>query len=217
MSDQDTATAASTATDAPTVDDAATADATNTGTGTDDAQNLGDAGKKALDVVRAERAAAKKEAREAKAALTEAQAELAKLRGGNTEAQANADAAAKAVAEATQKANQRILRAEIKAAAGSKLSDPADAIRLLDLDQFEVGADGEIDAKEIADAIDDLLKAKPYLAATATSGGRRFPASADGGARSGSQTAQLTVQDLKRMTPEQIVEARLKGQLDDLL
>lgn len=68
------------------------------------------------------------------------------------------------------KANARIVRAEVKAAAGAKLADPGDAVRLLDLDQFKVDDDGEVDAKAVAAAIDDLVKAKPYLAAN--SGGK---------------------------------------------
>ncbi|QSE94189.1 hypothetical protein JWS13_39120 [Rhodococcus pseudokoreensis] len=65
----------------------------------------------------------------------------------------------------TARANARIIAAEVRAAAAGKLSDPADAHRFLDLDQFEVTEDGEVDPDEIADAIDDLIKKKPYLAA----------------------------------------------------
>ncbi|WP_206492321.1 hypothetical protein [Rhodococcus sp. KRD162] len=63
------------------------------------------------------------------------------------------------------RANSRILRSEVRAAAAGKLADPADAIKFLDLDQFDVGEDGEVDEDEIADAIDDLVTRKPYLAA----------------------------------------------------
>lgn len=85
-----------------------------------------------------------------------------------------------ALAEATRQANDRIIRSEVKAAAAGKLADPADAIRLLDLTQFEVGDDGEVDEDAITEAIDDLVKKKPYLAAQ---GGRRFQGSGDGGHR----------------------------------
>jgi len=57
------------------------------------------------------------------------------------------------------------VRAEVRAAAAGKLADPSDALRFLDLAQFEVGEDGDIDQDEIADAIDELLTQKPYLAA----------------------------------------------------
>jgi hypothetical protein len=45
----------------------------------------------------------------------------------------------------------------------------------------------------------------------------RFPGGADGGPRPGTSVPQLTEQDLRRMTPEQIVDARAKGQLADLM
>ncbi len=63
------------------------------------------------------------------------------------------------------KANRRILRSEVKAAAAGKLADPNDALHMLDLDQFEVDDDGNVDEDEIATAIADLLEKKPYLAA----------------------------------------------------
>lgn len=64
--------------------------------------------------------------------------------------------------------NRRIAAAEIKAAAGSRFNDPADAVAYLtdELDSF-VGNDGEVDSKAVAKAVDALLKAKPYLAASA--------------------------------------------------
>lgn len=64
--------------------------------------------------------------------------------------------------------NRRIAAAEIKAAAGSKFNDPADAVAYLndEIDSF-VGDDGEVDSKAVAKAVDTLLKAKPYLAAAA--------------------------------------------------
>ena len=67
--------------------------------------------------------------------------------------------------EALSVSNARILRAEVKAAAGGVLQDPNDAVRLLDLDEFEVDEDGEVDAKAIEAAVSRLAKDKPYLAA----------------------------------------------------
>lgn len=107
---------------------------------------------------------------------------------------AKAEAAAEAGKEATTKANARILRAEIKAAAAGKLADPADALRLLDLDDFDVDDDGETDAKAIAKAIDDLVKSKPYLAGKA--GGK---GSADNGARSGSASSNQALSPQERL------------------
>jgi len=120
---------------------------------------------------------------------------------------------AEAERKATAAANTRVLQAEIRAAAAGKLADPTDAPLYLDLSTFDVGDNGEVDAEEISDAIDDLLKRKPHLAAQRTP---KF-GSSDGGPRNGSRPAQLTEADLKRMTPEQIVKAQSEGRLNDLL
>ncbi|MFM9643566.1 hypothetical protein [Streptomyces turgidiscabies] len=121
----------------------------------------------------------------------------------------------KAEQDALAKANTRILRAEVKAAAAGKLADPADAFKFLDLDQFEVDDDGNVDSDEVADAIDELVKSKPYLAAATA---KRFQGTGDGGAaRKASRPKQLSKQDLKTMTPEAIDQARIDGRLDDLM
>jgi hypothetical protein len=92
--------------------------------------------------------------------------------------------------EAQKRADARVLRSEIKAAAAGKLADPADALAFLDLSSFEVDADGSVDEQEIAEAIDDLLTRKPHLAAQ----GGRSKGSADGGPRNEDTGAQ-TVED----------------------
>jgi hypothetical protein len=91
---------------------------------------------------------------------------LAKKNGDDRDADAD-KTRREADAAATARANARIVRSEVKAAAAGKLADPADAVRLLDLTQFEVDQDGEIDEDAVAEAIDDLVKKKPYLAAAA--------------------------------------------------
>lgn len=63
-------------------------------------------------------------------------------------------------------ANERVLRAEIKVVAAGKIADPADAIALLDLSEFEIGDDGSVDTEAITSAIDALVEAKPYLVGT---------------------------------------------------
>lgn len=174
---------------------------------------LGDAGKKALDRQKA-RANSERDKRKA------LEAELAALRAKSAGGDENdIEAARKAArdegkAEALSRANERILRSEIRAAAAGKLNDPADALKLLDLSKFEVDDDGNVDEDEIADAIADLVKNKPYLAAQ---GGKRFQGSGDGGARKESRPTQLSRDDMDRMTPEQIEKARLEGRFDDLL
>ncbi|WP_418346177.1 hypothetical protein [Rhodococcus pyridinivorans] len=125
------------------------------GDGNDGADQLGDAGKRALarmkDKLKAERNK-----------RIAAQNRLSELESGGDDDDAKAKQAESA---ALAKANARIVRAEVRAAAAGKLADPADALGFLDLSQFEVGDDGDVDQDEIADAIDDLLERKPYLAA----------------------------------------------------
>lgn len=137
---------------------------------------LGDPGKKALDIMKAAKKTAEQDAREAREALAALQAKL-----DGKEAEHAAEQERRKVEDAAlAKANERILKAEVRAVAATKLADPADALLHLDLSGFEVGADGEVDTEAVRAAIDDLVARKPYLAAQ---GGARFKGSADGGTR----------------------------------
>ncbi|NDK31187.1 hypothetical protein [Nesterenkonia haasae] len=146
--------------------------------------------------------------------LTQENEELrAKLEGREKEYQAEQERR-EIESAALQKANERILQAEIRAAAAGKLNDASDALRYLDLSSFEVGEDGAVDTQAVSAAIDDLTQSKPYLAAQ---GGKRFQGSADGGARESSGPAQLSRSDLSGMSTDQINSARAEGRLNDLL
>ena len=173
------------------------------------AEALGDPGKRALDAMKAARNEAKAEARRI---ADEFEAYKAQAEGKQAEFEAQ-QKAREAEAAALAKANERILKAEIRAAAAGKLADPQDALRFLDLSEFEVGSDGEVDGDAIAAAITDLITTKPYLAAQ----GKRFQGNADGGARKDDTPAQVTRDELSRMTPEQIGQAKKEGRLKDLL
>lgn len=146
--------------------------------------DLGDAGKKAISDERDARRKADKAAKDAAKRAETAEAELAKFREGQqseTEKaldQARKDADKAARDDVTRTANRRIVTAEVKAAAGTKLADPADAVKLLDLDEFEVDGEGEVDTAAIAKAIDKLIDDKPYLKAGANA---RFQGGADQG------------------------------------
>lgn len=145
--------------------------------GTDDDQTqdqLGDAGKRAIDEERRSRRAAEKRVRDL-------ESELVKLRERTMSDQEKAieKARREAMAEATSASNRRLLQAEVRAAAAGKLADPEDAVRFIDLDEFQVNDDGTVDTKTIAAAIQSLVKTKPYLAAGAT----RPTGDADQGAR----------------------------------
>ena len=161
--------------DQSTADGAASETGAESAAVTEGATALGDAGKKALDAMKAERNEAKAETKR----LSDEYAAL-KAQVEGREAEHAATLAAQAVKdEALSAANQRILKAEVRAQAASKLNDPKDALLYLDLSGFEVGEDGEVDGDAVAAAIDKLITDKPYLAAQGT----RFKGEADGGAR----------------------------------
>ncbi|MBG0828547.1 hypothetical protein HS041_12285 [Planomonospora sp. ID67723] len=161
----------------------------------DEDKPLGPAGEKALQAEKDKRKAAAEKARVEKARADAAEAELAKLRRAAERAKPKAadkdadeapdpeEIRREAEQSALARANERIIRAEIRAAAAGKLNDPRDALSFLDLSKFEVDADGNVDADEVADAIEDLLKNKPYLAVPAQGDGKRFKGSGDGGAK----------------------------------
>lgn len=73
-----------------------------------------------------------------------------------------AEAKAQGRDEAMTEVQRERVRDKVEIAAAGKLADPGDAAALLgDLDQFLVS--GQIDTRAISKAIDDLVKAKPYL------------------------------------------------------
>lgn len=141
------------------------------------AEALGDAGKQALDRMKL-RLKAEKEARVA------AERERDEAKGLTEQQQVARDAETAALA----KANGRIVRSEIKAAAKGVLNDPSDAYKFLDLTQYEVDDDGNVDEDEIAADLAALVKSKPYLAAA--QGQQRFQGSADQGARKAAQRSE---------------------------
>lgn len=140
----------------------------------------------------------------------------AKRKNPDTEGDQPDDKIAEARREAEQRANQKIIKAELKAAAKGQLADPTDVYRYLDLDDFDVDEDGNVDSAEMEEAIEDLLKEKPYLAANQAPA-RRFQTRGDGGSRGPSRPKQLTSADIERMSPKDIDKATREGRLDDLL
>ena len=174
-----------------------------------DTEELGDKGQRALERMKEDKKALKRELRAARQELEDLKASSARP---NDEPTAD-DIRREAEKAANERANQRILKAEVKSAAAGKLSDPSDAFRFLDLSDFEVDADGNVDADEIADAISDLLTKRPYLSAS----DNRFKGRVDQGTRKAATgPTQLTRDDLSRMTAEEIVAAEKAGQLNRL-
>jgi hypothetical protein len=176
--------------------------------------SLGDAGKKALDAMKSQRNAERLKAKTAQAELDRIKAELA-LKDKPAEEQALEQARAEARTEATKAANVRILKSELKAAATGKLADPTDAALYINLDDFTVDDNGDVDSDALNEAITDLIARKPHLAAVRQN---RFDGDADQGAKGkDSKPTQLSADEVARMNPEQVEVARNAGQLDKLL
>jgi hypothetical protein len=207
--DDDTGTGDSGGEDGGTDDDGAE----DSDTGGEDGDDLGDKGRAAL----AKERRARRDADKARKAAERKLAELEAKQSGSKDGDGAPDAEQirrDAEKDATAKANRKILAAEIRAAGAGKMADPADALKYLDLTQFEVGDDGSVDAEDIAEAISDLIKRKPYLAAKATG----FQGGGDGGARQGGRgPRQVTDAELKTMSAQQIVKARQEGRLTQLM
>jgi hypothetical protein len=207
------------------------------------ADQLGDAGKQALDRMKGKWQTARDRAKDAETRLAEAErlraAAEAKLAAAATRPadepkdqpkdtkvtdQSSAEPKnqidpQKVRDEATAAARAEVLRDraldKVEAKAAKLFADPEDARALLAPVVDKLIDNGQIDVDEIESQLADLLKKKPHLAAQS---GRRFGGGADGGARNGkTQPSQVTEQELARMTPEQIVKARQEGRLAELL
>ena len=170
---------------------------------------LGDPGKKALDAMKAERKAANDRA---KAAEDRAAAAEAKLQGREAEHAAEQEKQ-RAKDEALAAANKRILAAQLKLEAKGKLADVSDALLNINLDEFDVSDEGDVDTDALSAAIDDLLARKPHLAADR----RRFDGAADQGAQVPQRLTQLSAADLENMTAVEVNQARREGRLDRAL
>lgn len=198
-----------------------------------DDKPLGPKGEKALQAEKDRRREADRLRRQAARERDDALAELDRLRksaeqkpasGEDTDKGPDLDAIRK---EAEDKAKAQVkaevlkdrVSDKIEVLAAKRAQDP-DVVRTLLLASNEIAdfLDGDkIDAEAIKEALDELLEKKPYLAVAAQSA-KRFQGSGDGGARKGPQKpAQLTQDDLKRMSPEQIVKAQDEGRFDDLM
>lgn len=124
-------------------------------------------------------------------------------------AQERATELEKQAADATGRAKDALLRSAVVAEAARKnVVDPDAAVALLDRTSLEFDGDGA--PTNVADAMEALLKAKPYL----VGGGRA--GTADMGARTGGPE-QLGREALKTMSSAEIVKAQNEGRLDSLM
>jgi hypothetical protein len=184
------------------------------------ADQLGDAGKKALDAMKS-RARAERERRKA------VEKELADLKAAATKTPKDGEKDVPDVeairAEAQQQARTEALRERaldrLEARAARQFANPEDARAFLAgrVEDFIDG--GQLDTEAIDEALEDLLKQRPYLGSEqAEMRQRRFKDTGDGGARPGqSRRGQLTAEDLDRMSDAQINKAREEGRLNTLL
>ena len=145
--------------------------------------------------------------------------EALKLQNAPAEEKAAAKARAEVEAEIGAKANARILKSEIRAAATGKLADPADAALYLDLSTFDVNDDGDVDSDALAEAIADLISRKPHLGVAKQN---RFDGGADQGAKGReSGPPQWTEADLQKADREgrsdDIAKAKAAGNLNTIL
>jgi hypothetical protein len=144
------------------------APANNQGQGQDGGEQLGEAGKAAIDRERASAREANRLKSAAEQRAEAVEAELAQLREANqSEAEkATAKAVKEATAAAVAQGNQRLVRAEVKAAAAAAgFHDARDAALLLadKFGQIKVGDDGQVDENAVKALIEDLAKDKPHL------------------------------------------------------
>ena len=129
------------------------------------ADKLGDAGKKALDRMKAEKAAAKKEALAAKRELAALAKKVQDFEDRDKSELEKATAKAERLTEQAAKATARAVTGEIKVHAVTQFADPTDAVDVLMRDPSKYVDDaGEIDTDLIQSDLADLLDRKPHWA-----------------------------------------------------
>jgi hypothetical protein len=169
---------------------------------------LGEPGKKALEAERARASALDKQ-------LKAQAAELEELKKATMSDQEKALAEARSEGEkaADEKWRTQVGQAHVRAAAATSFASPDDAH--LFIDEVPFTDDGQVDTVALEAKLAAVLESKPYLAA---GGGATPPTPPPGvptGPRGGSGP-QLTKDDLKRMSSDEIAEAYRKGELSHL-
>jgi hypothetical protein len=178
--------------------------------------DLGDAGKRAIDRMKAERDEARRLLREAQAASQSTQTQNTDTsdRNGRKDDDNKGKSAEDVENEIIARLTAQALRSSVREVAGAKLNDPNDALVLGNWSDMTPNEYGEFDRSAITQKLDDLIKAKPYLAKSE----KKFEGSAEGGNR-GDNTiqGQVSREQLKSMTPAEINKARSEGRLRDVL
>lgn len=119
-----------------------------------------------------------------------------------------AEAEKRGRAAAMAEMNRQVAEAKLRAAATGKVADVDALVELVDVGRLVT--DEGVDDAGIAAVIERFTKVVPAQPAPPKFGSVELGPQGD-------RPRQLGEADLARMTPEQIVEARSKGQLDDLL
>lgn len=183
----------------------------------DGADQLGDAGKKALDEMKSKWKSERDRARKLQEQLTAASAKPKDADDGDKpdleaiRKQARDEAKAEALRE-------RVLD-KIEAKAAGKFRDVEDALLRLSRNTEDYIDDGKVDVSQIEDDLAELLKKRPDFGVT-QGDTKRFKGTADAGPKNASKS-QLSQADVERLTREGKVEeidaARKAGRLNDLL
>lgn len=179
----------------------------------DGADKLDDPGKKALDAMKGKWHSERDRRKAAEQELATLKAQEGEDRKSDNRPDPD-EIRKQAKAEAAVEVLRDRVMDKVETKAAKLFADPEDARALLASHVDDFIDNGKVELDAIEEALDDLLKRKPHLAAQ---GGRRFQGSADGGARKGNGPAQLTRDDLKGMSPKEIVKAKAEGRLRDVL
>lgn len=168
-----------------------------------------DPAEKLKKALRAERDARRTAERERNALKQQLEA-----KGKPADEQAIETARREAEEAANAKANERIVRAELRAAAAGKVSNLTALSRLVDTASIDVDQDGNPSQDDIDDAVAQFLADYPEFAVDKS----KFSGTADQGTKGKQSTpAQLTREQLKSMSPEQIMAAQEKGLTKNVL
>jgi len=145
------------------------------GDGEDEDEGTGGDGSSALEKAIARERKAAKDARDALRPWRSLAQELGvkspseiknRLAAITEEQQKSAEERDRRDAEILSKANNRVIKASIKALAAKDFSDPEDAVLNLKVADYEVDDDGNVDEKSVKRDLEALLKRKPHLGAT---------------------------------------------------
>jgi hypothetical protein len=177
------------------------------------ADQLGDAGKRALDAMKAKWRAERDKNRTLAQQIADA-AKAKDAEGDKPDLDALRQQARDEVRAESLK--ERALD-KLEAKAAKLFQDPEDARKFL-ADAVDDFIDGDsVDVQAISDALTDLLEKRPYLGVTQRDE-KRFKGTGDQGPKgSAGKPPQVTEAQLKTMTPDQIVKAQKEGRLTDLL